>query len=125
MGQDAIPDSSNTILADYKSSIVNPALVHALASSGAVSTSTNAGTYGTNVYLNWFDVQVTNQYDPTKIVANGNPDQTDTSVGTLLSPGPTNTIPNGILTAPAGTVYVQYSLGLYQNTYCSGAPPLG
>ncbi len=34
--------SSNTILADYKSGIINPALVHNLASSGAVTTNANA-----------------------------------------------------------------------------------
>ena len=107
--------SSNSILADFKSFIVNPAYVHNLASNGVVSTS------GTNVYLTWFDVLVTNQYNPNTIVADADPDQTDTS-GAALTPGPTNSIPNGIMTAPPGTEYVQFSLNLFQNNLCSGAP---
>ncbi|MGA9777715.1 MAG: hypothetical protein WBS33_05545, partial [Verrucomicrobiia bacterium] len=105
--------SANVILADYKSGIINPALVHNLASSGAVSTS------GTNVYLNWFDVPVTNAYNPATIVANGDP---DTNTVGAASPGPTNSIPSGVMTAPAGTAYVQFSLNLCQTSYSSGAP---
>src|SRR5579862_8730990 len=67
--------SSNTILADYKSGIINPALVHSLAASGA--TTTNVTATSTNAILNWFDVKVTNQYNPSTIVLNGDPDPGD------------------------------------------------
>jgi hypothetical protein len=107
--------SSNTILADYKSGILNPTLVHNLASSGAV---TNYGT--TNVALAWFQVPVTNQYNPTTIVVNGDPDPANTT-GATLSPGPTNSILSGVMTAPAGTVYVKFSLNVCQSSYSSGA----
>ena len=107
-------DGANNVLADYKSGIINPALVHNLAASGATSTDANG-----HVYLNWIHVQVTNQYNPSTIVVNGDPDPGSTGI---QSPGPTNSIPSGIMTAPAGTVYVQYSLNLCQVSYCSGAP---
>ncbi len=109
--------SSNTILADYKSGIINPAYVHALAASGA--TTTNITVTSTNAILTWFDVQVTNQYNPATIVVNGDPDP-----GTVgaTSPGPTNSVPSGVMTAPPGTVYVQYSLNLCQTSFSSGAP---
>ncbi|HTQ49589.1 MAG TPA: hypothetical protein VMJ12_02680 [Candidatus Acidoferrales bacterium] len=109
--------SSNTILADYKSFIVNPAYVHNLAASGAVFQNGSPGI--TN--LNWFDCPVTNQYNPNTIVVNGDPDPANV-YGATLSPGPTNSIPNGIMTAPPGTVYVQFSLNLCQTSYASGAP---
>ncbi|HUA38123.1 MAG TPA: hypothetical protein VMA35_06950 [Candidatus Sulfopaludibacter sp.] len=108
--------SSNTILADFKSAIINPAYVHALAASGAVTGNANGTTN-----LNWFDCPVTNQYNPATIVANGDPDPNDT-FGATTSPGPTNTIPSGIMTAPPGTTHVQFSLNLCQLSYCSGAP---
>ena len=117
-------DSSGTnyptshILADYKSFIVNPAYVHNLAAIGA--TTTNVSATDTNINLNWFDCPVTNQYNPTAIVLNGDPDQTDAS-GATLSPGPTNSVANGILTAPPGTVYVQFSVNMCQYTGASGA----
>jgi hypothetical protein len=111
--------SSNTILADYKSAIINPAKVHALAASGA--TTTNITATSTNAYLNWFDVPVTNQYNPTAIVVNGDPDPGNFT-GAPLSSGPTNTIPSGIMTAPPGTVYVQFMLNLCQTSFSSGAP---
>ena len=115
--------SSNTILADYKSFIINPAYVHNLASSGAVTGS------GGVTNLNWIDVKVTNQYDPTKIVVTGvgaaatagDPDPANTT-GATLQPGPTNSLSNGIMTAPPGTVSVQFSLNLCQTSYSSGAP---
>jgi len=108
--------SSNTILADYKSGIINPAYVHNLAASGATST-TGSG----NVYLNWFDMPVTNVYNPATIVANGDPDPGNFT-GAALSPGPTNSLSNGIMTAPPGTTHVQFSLNLCQTSYSSGAP---
>ena len=100
------------VLADYKSGILNPALVHNLASGGAITVS------GTNVYLNWFQVPVTNVYNPATIVHNGDPDPA--TVATLTSPGPTNSIPSGVMTAPAGTKYVQFSLNVCQTSYASG-----
>src|SRR5208282_1318578 len=106
--------SSNTILADYKSGIINPALVHALATSGAVTGNVNGTTN-----LNWFDVPVTNQYNPATIVAGGDPDPSDPGT---TSPGPTNSVPSGVLTAPPGTKYVQFGLNLAQSSYASGAP---
>src|SRR5690348_14090746 len=111
--------SSNTILADYKSGIINPALVHHLATIGATTTNMTATT--TNAYLTWFDVPVTNQYNPNTIVLNGDPDPANTT-GATLSPGPTNTIPSGVMTAPPGTVAVQFMLNLCQTSYASGAP---
>jgi hypothetical protein len=110
-------NSSLTVLADYKSGIINPAIVHNLAAIGATTTNITATT--TNAYLNWFNVKVTNQYNPSTIVANGDPDPS--TVGTT-SPGPTNTVPSGVLTAPPGTAYVQYSLNLCQVSFSSGAP---
>src|SRR5579859_1110649 len=111
--------SSNTILADYKSGIINPALVHNLAASGA--TTTNVTATSTNAILTWFDVKVTNQYNPNTIVVNGDPDPANTT-GAPLSPGPTNSIPSGVMTAPPGTVAVQFMLNLCQTSYSSGAP---
>ncbi|HEV2437577.1 MAG TPA: hypothetical protein VG077_16410 [Verrucomicrobiae bacterium] len=111
--------SSNTILADYKSFIINPAYVHNLATAGATTTNVTATT--TNAYLNWFDCSVTNQYNPNTIVVNGDPDPGNFT-GAPISPGPTNSIPSGIMTAPPGTRYVQFSLNLCQTSYSSGAP---
>jgi hypothetical protein len=107
--------SSNTILADYKSFIINPAYVHNLAATGAVTGS------GGVTNLNWINVRVTNQYNPTTIVFNGDPDPANTT-GATLSPGPTNSIPSGVMTAPPGTVFVQFMLNLCQTSYSSGAP---
>jgi hypothetical protein len=119
--------SSNTILADYKSFIINPAYVHNLAAIGATTTNITATT--TNAILNWFDCRVTNQYDPTQITITGvgaaatagDPDHANTT-GATLQPLPTNSIPNGIMTAPPGTVFVQFSLNICQTSYSSGAP---
>ena len=112
--------SSNTILADYKSGIINPALVHNLAASGA--TTTNITLTSTNAILNWFDCPVTNQYNPNTIVVNGDPDPGNFVGGVNLSPGPTNSIPSGVMTAPPGTKFVQFMLNLCQTSYSSGAP---
>ena len=52
-------------------------------------------------------------------MVNGDPDPGTTGT---TSPGPTNSLANGIMTAPPGTVHVQYSLNLCQTSFTSGAP---
>ncbi|MGA3268113.1 MAG: hypothetical protein ABSE16_14955 [Verrucomicrobiota bacterium] len=111
-------DVSNNILADYKSVIIDPPYVHNLAASGATTTNVTATT--TNVYLNWFDVPVTNIYNPSTIVVNGDPDP---SAPATTSPGPTGSLaPGQNMTAPVATAHVQFMLVLCQHVYASGAP---
>ena len=107
-------DSGNNILADYKSAIINPAYVANLVSIGA-TTST-----ATTTNLTWFDVPVTNQYDPTTIVLNADPDPNSPAGTTAVI---INTLsPGQYMVAPAGTVSVQFRLALCQSSNCSGAP---
>jgi len=110
-------NSANTILADYKSVILSPITATQPGSAGvqtfnvtAPSVPTVTDTNG-NVYLAWIDCQVTNQYDLSTI----GPD-TDPATESV-----TNTLKNGIITAPAGTAFVKYFVGLAQAANESGA----
>ncbi|MGH7950770.1 MAG: hypothetical protein ACREFE_02450, partial [Limisphaerales bacterium] len=99
----AFLDSANNVLADYKSVILTPDYVN----SAPTVTSTNG-----NIYLDWIDCQVTNQYDVNTIGPN-----TDPATETIAS-----TLGNGqYLVAPAGTKYVTYRLAIAQAAYESGA----
>lgn len=118
----AFLDSASNILSDYKSFILNPAYVAGLAASGATVTNITA-TY-TNIYLAWIDCPVTNQYDPTALKLNADPDpngysNTNGAPWTII----TNTLGSGqYMVAPPGTKYVQFRLSLNQTVFCSGAP---
>jgi hypothetical protein len=109
--------TTTNILADYKSRIIDPALVANLASSGLTVSNITATT--TNIWLVWGDYPVTNQYDIstiTNVSVNTDPD-TDAA-------GITNTLGIGqYMTAPPGTKYVQLRVCLDQVTSgASGAP---
>jgi hypothetical protein len=109
--------STSNILADYKSIILTPQYV-ASDPNTAFLLVTNPSAYHqgvfTNTYLAWIDCQVTNQYDPSLLVVNADP--------ALHPEFITNTLSSGqYMTAPAGTVYVQYRVGICQNLYESGA----
>ena len=120
-------DSGNKVLADYKSTIVDPAYLGAATDFGCFSSNGLSYT-GTlplvtnalgNVYLAWGDVPVTNQYDITKPPADGDPD-TEIASGAV-----TNTLGAGQnLVAPAGAAKVEFSIHLFQsgNVNNNGAP---
>jgi len=110
-------DASQNVLADYKSAILSPIDATQPGSAGVQtlnvtdpSIPTVTDTNG-NTYLAWIDCQVTNQYDVSTI----GPD-TDPATESV-----TNTLKSGIITAPPGTAFVQYFLGLAQQQYQSGA----
>ena len=112
-------DANNNVLADYKSTIVTPTFEANLISDDLVTT--NFAAYNINgtitnydVYLNWINCAVTNQYDPTTVLANTDPASDSTGV--------TNTLGSGqYLVSPAGTANVRFSLSLFQAQYESGA----
>ncbi|HEV2209413.1 MAG TPA: hypothetical protein VG167_11595 [Verrucomicrobiae bacterium] len=107
-------DSGNVLLADYKSAIIDPALV------GTASGPTYLGTLPVvtnalgNIFLDWIDCQVTNQYDPATVTPNSDP---------AVTGGITNTLaPGQYITAPPGAVRVEFRINLYQAAYEAGAP---
>lgn len=104
-------DSGNNVLADYRSTIIDPPFVNNLVSIGAtVTNSTDAS----NIYLSWVSADVTNQYDPTQIVPNADPDSYPGAI--------TNSLSNGqYMVAPPGTANVQYRISLFQSQFESGA----
>jgi hypothetical protein len=110
-------NSANAILADYKSVILSPITATQPGSAGVQTFNVTSATVPTvtetngNVYLAWIDCQVTNQYDVKTI----GPD-TDPATESV-----TNTLSNGIMTAPPGTAFVIYFVGLAQAAYESGA----
>ena len=110
-------DSGNNILSDYKSVILSPISATQPGSAGVQTFNVTDPTLPTvtetngNIYLAWIDCQVTNQYDISTI----GPD-TDPATESV-----TNTLSNGIMTAPLGTAFVRYFLGLAQQQYQSGA----
>jgi len=112
-------DANNHILADYKSAILSPISTTLPGSAGVQTINVNnlpttSGTVpgvGACTWLNWVHCQVTNQFDVTTIGPNTDP-ATETCTGT---------VPNGILTAPAGTASVKYFVGIAQALYESGA----
>jgi len=110
-------DSGNNVLADYKSVILSPIYATQPGSAGVSTLNVTSPSQPTvtdtngNTYLAWIDCQVTNQYDVSTI----GPD-TDPATESV-----TNTLSNGIMTAPPGTAYVEYFLGLAQQQYQAGA----
>lgn len=115
-------DSANNILADYKSAILSP-ITATLPGSAGVQT-INVTTLPTTTgivpvvsptvactWLNWVNCQVTNQFDVSTIGPNTDP----------ATESVTNTLSNGVMTAPPGTAYVKYFVGLAQARYESGA----
>jgi len=100
--------SGNVLLADYKSTIVDPAF-----DANAAATLTLV-TNGVGYYLPWQDFSVTNQYDPTTVAPNSDPDVTG---------GITNTVaPGQFITAPPGAVKVEFRISMFQAQYEPGAP---
>ena len=108
-------DSGNVLLADYKSQIIDPAFVGTASGSnylGTLPTVTNA--LG-NIYLAWIHCPVTNQYDPTTVTPNSDPDNDTAGLTNTLAPGQ-------YITAPPGAVKVEFRINLYQAAYEGGAP---
>ncbi len=107
-------NSANTLIADYKSSIMDPTFVR----NPSLPTVTNA--LG-NVYLAWIDCQVTNQYNPTNALPN-----TDPSTNSVIGPSPQvitgSLAPGQFITAPPGAVRGEFRINLYQAAFESGAP---
>jgi hypothetical protein len=112
-------DAASHVLSDYKSAIISPIDATLPGSAGVTTinvynwpTVTNViPGVATNVYLDWIHCQVTNQFDIG-------------TIGPLKDPATesvTNTLANGVMTAPPGTAYVQYMLCLAQYQYESGA----
>src|SRR5215469_13041632 len=120
-------DSLNNELADYKSTIIDPAYL-GVAVDGSCSSSSNFTYSGTlpivtnsigNIYLAWTDYPVTNQYDITKAPGQTDPD-TEIANGAV-----TNTLGAGQpMVAPAGSAKVEFSIHIWQtaNSGNSGAP---
>ena len=113
-------DINNNILADYKSAIISPIDATLPGSAGVKTinvytwptiTNTLANPATNVVYLDWIHCRVTNVFDISTIGPNVDP----------ATESVTNTISNGIMTAPPGTAYVQYMLCLAQALYESGA----
>src|SRR5665213_562533 len=114
-------DSNNKILADYKSAVLSPIDATLPGSAGVqtinvnnlpTTTSTLPGGGATPyTYLTWLDCPVTNQFDVSTIGSNTDP----------AAESVTNTVSNGILTAPAGTAFVRYFVGIAQAQYEAGA----
>lgn len=110
-------NSANQVLADYKSVILSPIDATLPGSAGvkalnvtdpSLPTVTNASG---NIYLAWIHCQVTNQFDVSTIGPNTDP----------ATESCTNTLSDGIMTAPPGTALVKYFVGLAQAQYESGA----
>jgi len=112
-------DANKVVLADYKSAILSPIDATLPGSAGVKTINVNnlpttSGTVpgvGACTWLNWVHCQVTNQFDVSTIGPNIDP----------ATESCTNTLPSGILTAPPGTAYVKYFVGLAQALYESGA----
>ena len=115
-------DSANNVLADYKSAILSPISATLPGSAGVQTINvynlpTTSGivsavnTTNPCTWLTWVDCQVTNQFDVTTIGPNTDP----------ATESVTNTISNGVMTAPPKTATVKYFVGLAQALYESGA----
>lgn len=112
-------DSNNNILADYKSAILSPITVTQPGSVGVQTINVNnlptttglvAG-QGPYTYLTWLDCPVIYQYDVSTIGPNTDP----------ATESVTNVVSSGILTAPAGSAYVKYFVGIAQHQWEAGA----
>lgn len=120
-------DSGNNVLADYKSTIIDPAYLGVATDNGPTS-DTGLSYSGTlplvtnaigNVYLAWEDFPVTNQYDISLSLAGQDPD------AEIANGAVTNTLGAGQnMIAPAGAAKVEFSIHIYQtaNAGGSGAP---
>ncbi|HWD92029.1 MAG TPA: hypothetical protein VG938_06740 [Verrucomicrobiae bacterium] len=104
-------NSGNVLLADYKSQIIDPAFLGTAATT-TLPTVTNA--LG-NVYLAWIDCPVTNQYDPTTVFPNSDPDNNVAGLTNTLAPGQ-------FMVAPPGAVRMEFRVNLYQAGTEPGAP---
>ena len=110
-------NASQTILADYKSVILSPIDATLPGSAGVKTFNVTDPSLPTvtdgngNTYLAWIHCQVTNQFDVSTLGPNTDP----------ATESVTNTLSNGIMTAPPGTAYVKYFLGLAQEADQSGA----
>jgi hypothetical protein len=104
-------DSGNVLLADYKSKIIDPAFLGTAATTTLPTVTNSLG----NVYLAWIDCQVTNQYDPTTVFANSDPDSDTAGLTNTLAPGQ-------YMVAPPGAVRLEFRVNLYQAAYEAGAP---
>jgi hypothetical protein len=114
-------DSSKKILADYKSAILSPLSLTLPGSAGVQTINVNnlpttngviaADGASSYTWLAWLDCPVTNQFDVSTIGPNTDP----------ATESVTNTVSNGILTAPAGSAYVEFFVGISQAQYEAGA----
>ena len=114
-------DSNNHVLADYKSAILSPIDATLPGSAGVQTINVNNLPTTTSVvpgegatlytYLTWLHCPVTNQFDVSTIGPNTDP----------ATESVTNTVSNGILTAPTGTAFVRYFVGIAQAQYEAGA----
>ena len=110
-------DSNNHVLADYKSAILSPIDATLPGSAGVQTINVNNLPTTTSVvpgegatlytYLTWLHCPVTNQFDVSTIGPNTDP----------ATESVTNTVSNGILTAPTGTAFVRYFVGIAQAQY--------
>ena len=107
-------DSGNKLLADYRSMIVDPAFVGSSTETtapfdtytGTLPTTTNGIN---NIYLNWIDMPVTNQYDVSKITPNTDPD------AEIANGAITNTLGAGQnMVAPPGAAKVEFGIHFFQ-----------
>ena len=116
------------ILADYKSAIIDRNFESAITNNVTYVVTNSVNIYYptvvTNVILNWIDVAVTNQYDPTTLAVNQDPSVHDPYPRTPIDNGNDyeQAGPRSPMVAPAGAAYVQFRLCLYQLSYASGAP---
>ncbi|HWV99274.1 MAG TPA: hypothetical protein VNZ64_06215 [Candidatus Acidoferrum sp.] len=108
-------DSGNNLIADYRSMIVDPAFV-GFSTETTVPFDTYTGTLPTttnaigNIYLNWIDMPVTNQYDISKITPNTEPDVE------IANSAITNTLGAGQnIVAPPGAAKVEFGIHFFQS----------
>lgn len=104
-------NSGNVVLADYKSTIITPAVIGTAATTTLPLLTNSLG----NVYLAWMNFPVTNQYDISTVTPNTDPD--------IDTAGITNTLGSGqYITAPPGAVKVEFRVNLFQAAFEPGAP---
>ena len=107
-------NSNNVVIADYKSTIMDPTFVR--------NTSLPTVTNGLgNIYLAWIDCPVTNQYDPTTVTPNTDP-STNSSAGATTQVITATLAPGQNITAPPGAVRGEFRINLFQAAGESGAP---
>ena len=111
-------DGVGHVLADYKSAILSPVTVTQPGSAGVQTINvadlpTTSGTtpVGPATWITWLDCPVKYQYDVSTIGVTTDP----------ATESVTNVVASGILTAPPGTAFVRYFVGIAQALYQSGA----